>query len=402
MKRIPVAPRDDADTKAHSSGVFRVERRLSSGEAYRTWDESSVYAITQNEVDAILDKAKSIVDMGRDAVDFLLDGEWGTLGLTRPVFEYARNSFDDQEIELFTRYDFAYLGNGQIKLVNIEADAPRLFVETAQTQRVWLWDKYEQKAKNHKITQLNSIPEMSINAFQQLNDLSNTGNIHILDNSNSQGIDWITSSLIKNIAEKGGWNVGRVRLKDLIWDKDKARWTDGKNDEIDNLYKQFPWEMLLSHGLTRDLIAHSGRMERIFEPAWKTVLNSRAMLPALAELYPRSALISPASLSRSKKLGDDIVMAPLSTNISKNETGVLKGRKFTSWGEEVKDFRTQRNMVYRKLEIPKRHREEDGSNHFVYLSIFTVAGHLAGLGVQETKLPLLGVHSTFKPHIVML
>lgn len=402
MKRIPVVLRDDAEAKAHESGVFRVNRALENGETYKTWDESSAYVVTQNEVDTILDKVSSIVEMGREAVDFLLDGEWGTLGLTRPVFEYARNSFDDQEIEMFTRYDFAYLGNGQIKLVGIEADAPNLFVETAQSQRIWLWDKFGEKAKSHKITQLNSLPEMTINAFQQLNDMSETSNLHILDNTTSRGRDWIASSLIKNMAERGGWNVGRVRLKDLEWDPTVGYWTDGQRDVITNLYKQFPWDMLLSHGITRDFIAHSGRLERTFEPAWKTILGNRAMLPALHELFPHSALVSPAALARSKKLGENIVAAPLSPSISRNEVGVLKGRKFTSWGEDVKDFKNQKNMVYRKLEIPKRYKEEDNESHFAYLSVFTVAGNIAGLGVQETKLPLLGLHSTFKPHIVML
>lgn len=394
--------RDDSDDKAHDSGVFRVKRTLENGESYRTWDESSAYIITKNEVDTILDKVSAITQMSREAVDFLLDGEWGTLGLTRPVFEYARNSFDDQEIDLFTRYDFAYLGNGQIKLVGIDADAPRLFVEAAQSQRTWLWDKFAQKARQHKITQLNSIPEMSINAFQQLNDMSKTSNMHILDNTASRGKDWITSSLIKGLAEKGGWNVGRVRLKDLEWDKQQGIWHDTHGDHITNIYKQFPWEMLLSHSITRDFIAHSGRLERTFEPSWKTILGSRAILPALYELYPRSALISPASMSRSKKLGNDVVAAPLTSSISRNELGVLKNRKFTSWGEDIKDFKNQKNMVYRKLEIPKRYKEEDGNNHFVYLSFFTVAGNLAGLGIQETRMPLLGLHSTFKPHIVML
>lgn len=402
MKRVPVALRDDAEARAHESGVFRVERTLQNGERYKTWDESSAYIITKNEVDTIIDKVSGIVEMGREAVDFLLDGEWGTLGLTRPVFEYARNSFDDQEIELFTRYDFAYMGNGQIKLVGIDADAPKMFVETAQSQRTWLWDKFATKAKQHKVTQLNSIPEMTINAFQQLNDLSRTSNMHILDNTASRGRDWIVSSLIKNMAEKGGWNVGRVRLKDLEWDKEKGIWHDGHGDHVTNIYKQFPWDMLLSHGITRDFIAHSGRLEKTFEPAWKTILGNRAMLPALSELYPRSALISPASLSRSQKLGDNIVSAPISPSISRNEVGLLKGRKFTSWGEEIKDFRGQKNMVYRKLEIPKRYKEEDGTSHFAYLSVFTVAGNLSGIGIQETKLPLLGLHSTFKPHVVML
>lgn len=402
MKRVSVSLRDDADNKAFESGVFKAERSLPNGEIYRTWDESSAYIITRNEVDTILDKAVNIVNMGREAVDFLLDGEWGTLGLPIPVFEYARNSFDDQEIELFTRYDFAYLGNGQIKLVNIEADAPSLLVETAEAQRKWLWDKFAQKAKQHKVTQLNSIPEMTKSAFGQLYKMSPEGNFHILDSESTRGKEWFASSYIKNLAEKAGWDIGRVRLKDLSWDNQQKRWEDHAENKINGVYKQLPWDMLFDHMLMREIVAHSQNLERIFEPAWKTILSSRAIMPALHELYPRSALISPASLSRSKKLGEDIVAAPMLRSASRNEVGTLKGRRFTAWGEDIKDFRNQKSMIYRKLEIPKRFKDSNGGGQFTYLSIFTVAGNIAGLGIQETKLPLLGQHSTFKPHIVML
>lgn len=402
MKRVSVSLRDDADKKAYDSGVFKIERSLPNGDVYKTWDESSAYIITKNEVDTILDKVSNIVEMGRNAVDFLLDGEWGTLGLPLPIFEYARNSFDDQEIELFTRYDFAYLGNGQIKLVNIDADAPSFLVETAETQRKWVWDKFAQKAQQHKITQINSIPEMTKSAFRQLYDMSSEGNFHILDNETTRGKEWFSSSYIKNLAEKSGWDIGRVRLKDLSWEENQKRWEDHAENQIAGIYKQLPWDMLFDHMLMREIVAHSQNLERIFEPAWKTVLASRAILPALHELYSRSALISPASLARSKKLGTDIVSAPMLRSASKNEMALLKGRRFTSWGEELKDFRNQKSMVYRKLEVPKRFKDKNGDGQFTYISIFTVAGNIAGLGIQETKLPLLGQHSTFKPHIVML
>lgn len=402
MKRTIIAPRDDADMKARDTGVYMVEKQTPDETMHRTWDESSVYVMSKNDVNTLIDKITPIVDMSRNAVDFLLDGEWGTLGTTRPIFEFARNSFDDQELDLFTRYDFAYLGDNNIKLVGIEADAPRFFIESAHTQRAWLLEKFPQQVKQHKVTQLNSIPETTTKAFSKLRSIAQDSTIHVANGSDARGEDAITASYIKGLIKNAGWNVDSVRIKDLHWSQDIDSWANGKGNPISNIYKHYPWDILLNQQIARDFVAKSTRLGMLFEPAWKMILSNRAIIPALWELYPKSELLSESKMLEHGIMTGDYTIAPISTNVSRNEIGILKGRQFTSWGEDIKTFNNTSNMVQRKLEIPRRYRDQNGGYRFTYISAFTVAGKLAGLGIRETRLPLLGIYSTFKPHVVQL
>lgn len=401
MKRVSVAPRDDYLSRASKSGVYNIERTLSNGEKNYTWDESSAYLIDREEVDYIIDSISPIISMSYEALDFLLDGEWGTFGVSRPFFEYIRNTFDDQELDLFTRYDFAYMNNGELKLVGIEADSPRGLIETAQVQRTWLWDKFSSRAEEGKITQLNRIQELTNSTFRQLLKESSSNTLHIA-RGDSRGEDWITSAFLKGIARDAGWHAIDSRMKEIRWDVVNKLWVDGKNNEITNLYKHYPWDMMLRQKIAKDMIINSNQLERVLEPSWKMLFSSRVMLPALYELFPKSDVLSPAYMQYEKHLGDSYVTSTLLPLTSRNEMALLSGRSFTSWGETPKNFDNQRSLTYRKLEVPKRYKDKHGGYRFIYVSAYTVAGQLAGIGMRETKMPLLGAHTTFRPHLVQL
>lgn len=402
MKRVKVTPRDNADECARQSGVFMVERTLATGKLHRSWDESSAYLISKTEVDKIIQTVHQTVEMSRESVDFLLDGEWGTLGTTPIVFDFIRNSFDNRESELFTRYDFAYTQDEELKLVGIEADSPRYFIETAHAQRAWIHDRFATKIKHNKVTQLNSIPEMTISALRKLHQSSQNNTLHLITGSEKRGEDWITTAFLKGLAKDAGWKTHESKIKDIRWDRKTGTWRDEQNVIITNMYKHYPWELLTNSAITRDFANYSDKMDNYLEPAWKYVMDTRAMLPALHHLYPNSSIISPARIDQPYGLGPEFVSAPILHSSSRNEMGRLKGKQFTSWGEDMKDFSTQQTLVHRKLEMPRRYRDTAGGYRFAYLSAFTIGGNIAAIGMRETKLPLLGAHSTFKPHVVML
>ena len=400
MKRVKVAPRDNADEKARRSGVFAVEKTLNNGLVHRSWDENSAYVINKEEVATIVDTVAKVTSMSKEAVDFLLDGEWGTLGMTQPVFDLVRNSFDSAEKELFTRYDFAYTADSELKLVGIEADSPQFLIETAHTQRTWLYDIFGSKIKNNKVTQLNSIPEMTTEAFRNIQKVDK--NVHIFTGADDRGEDWITSAYVKGLVQQAGCTPHAARVKGLQWNEQDRQWKDERGGNVTSFYKQYPWELLMLSSVSKPMVENSSNFKNMLEPTWKMALANRAMLPALHYLFPESNIISPAKIDDRFGLGPDYVTAPVLQAVSRNEMAHLKGRTFTSWGENMKDFSGQQSLSYRKLEIPKRYRDISGGYRFTFLSVFTVGGHIAGVGIRESRLPLLGAHTTFKPHVVML
>lgn len=397
-----MAPRDGADERARRSGVFRVERTLPSLETHRTWDETSAYLLDRAEVGQLLDDLAPMVTMGREAVDFLLEGEWGTLGIPRTTFEQVRDSFDSEELEFITRYDFAHMGQGEYKLVGIDADSPRGVLETAQVQRTWLWDKFAERTRTHQVSQLNSIPELAMEALRQLRTQSRFPTLTLAQTGDEAGEDWLTTSYVKGLAESAGWDVRTCRVRDLRWLGRERAWVDGDGRQVTTLYKNAPWDMMLRQAAARDLLAHGDHLENLFEPPWKLILSNRAMLPALWELFPRSPLLSPASIVSAEGLGPNTVTSTLMPTSSRTEMGTLRGRPFTSWADEPKDFSSQRMLAHRRLEVPKRHQDRSGVYRFTYLSLYTVAGTMAGISFRETRMPLLGTHSTVRPHLVQL
>lgn len=232
--------------------------------------------------------------------------------------------------------------------------------------------------------------------------MSRYKNLHIGNGSDDRGEDWVTATFLKGLAAKAGWNTTATKMKDVRWDKKNGVWVDGKGHPITALYKQFPWELILRQSVAKDFVAHHARMEMIMEPAWKMILSTRAILPALYEMFPESELVTPARMGTPKGLSEDHVAFTVLPSSSRNEMGVLKGRQFTSWGESMKDFSNLKSVGYRNLELPRRYRDASGGYRFTYMSVFTVAGNMAGVGFRETRLPLLGAHSTFKPHLVIL
>lgn len=407
MKRVPVQPRENIAEATKNSGILQLTKNSPDGESI-TWDETSAYVFSRKDIDHILGQVEPLVKMSHQAVDFLLDGEWGTLGLPRNMFELVRNSFDDEYLDLYTRYDFAYMIDGSLKLVGIDADSPRSFIETAHAQRVWLYDKFEQQASNHSVTQMNKIPEVSIEAFRRLKQMSRKGIMHFANNPDIINEDHIITKFIKGVAEIAGWETEDVRLKDITWNAQKREWLS-TDEKVVNLFKYFPWEILLSQPASKKFITHENKFNSVFEPSWKMMLSNRAMFPALHHLYPNSPIISKSYIDEPYDLEkEDFVKFTLLPSTSRSEIALLKGKEFTSWGDQMRDLSQQSVLGYRKLEIPRRFQNSDeaennpGRKMFCYLSVFAVAGNIAGIGMKETKLPLLGSHATFRPHLVIL
>lgn len=403
MKRVKVSPRADFEDRARLSGVRDVVRSIPSSNSenlsYRAWDEHTMYVFGSDEINRLIDAVAPVVQMSRDAVDFLLDGEWGTLGLTRDAFSFVRESFDNRRKELISRYDFSYQPDGSLSLVGIQGDAPSLIVETARAQRAWLLERFRKPVDLGTMTQLNTMPEMISSVFSKLTE--NSRNISILGGEG----DWITTSYLESLALDSGLVPHVSRMKDLRWNERTGEWIDSVSEAVvTSFYKNRPWDMILpSPALSKDFISHSEIFSLMLEPAWKIILSCRAVIPALHHLFPQSDLIPESTFEDSFGMSDDVVCSPVNPFTSRNEMAVLGGRTFTSWGEPLKDFSSQKSLVRRRLHVPRRYRDSTwGGYRFPYLSFFTVGGHLAGLGVQESLLPLLGTYTTFRPHVVVM
>lgn len=421
MRRVFVTERPGYVNSINHSGINSIIRQA-QGISYPIWDESNAYLMDEEEINEIVEKVEKTVDQSYEAVDFLLDGEWGELGLPSDFFEYARSSYEDDAPPFITRYDFAYLGKNSrkynnndthIKLVNIEADAPDGLIMTSIIQKNWLLEKYSKRVKAGELTQLNELHEMYIEGYRQLKDTVKFNNLHMLKSSNNRTEELIESMYLKGLARKAGWNVIDMKLNDLSWNDKENIWVDYKDNLVTNISKNFSWDIIMSQRINKDFIIHSNEnnLDVIVEPSWKTIMNNRAILPALWELHPENPTLSQAYIDdlnntgsslieQNFSSGTNIVKSTLLKSLSRNEMSSIKNREFTSWGEKTKNFNKQKTLVKRELEIPKLYKDKKRGKIYTYFSVYTIAKTIVAICFKETKLPLLGTHATYVPHMI--
>lgn len=397
MKRVRVPLRDRSDSRAAETGVVGLTVDV-DGTRHKKWDESTAYLLTPTDSDLIIRSAYEAVSMARDAVDFLLDGQWGTLGYSVPLFEMMRESFDRRQKDFISRYDFVWKNDGSLVLYDIDGDSPRGIVETAHTQRHWVFDSFGQKAKKGKITQLNSIPESIEDVLRQA--ASQVSRRRFFSVAGDDFDSRLTAAFIRDIAVGAGWDATSMRWSDFCWDG--RQWVGRNGERVSSFYKHVPWDtVVMSRRIEEDLSEHYLDLTTPFDPLWKAVLSSRAVIPAMSFIYPGSNLIPNAKNDDSYGISSDMLYAPYRVASSMNEVGILSGRAFTSWGESLKDFGKQ-SLAYRDLSVPRRFRDDSGGYRFLYVSVYTVGGLPAGVMMNETRLPMLGSYRTFKPHLVVL
>src|SRR3954466_13391572 len=117
MKRITTNPRPDWEQTVESQGfLFHTG---DEGQPY--WDESAYYQFTRAEVDAVERATYALDEMCLQAVEFIVS-ERDTDRFARfqisPAFaDFVRRSWERDEVTIYGRFDLAFDGRGEPKLL---------------------------------------------------------------------------------------------------------------------------------------------------------------------------------------------------------------------------------------------------------------------------------------------
>lgn len=401
MERIEVTPRSELKRRLKNSGLLVHKQELVNDGLTNYWDENSVYCLSLTDVEKLVELTNEIIPMSLQATEFILNREWGDLGLPVPVLELARRSFNNRNVELFTRYDFAYFGGNDYRLVNIESEAPKFLLETSQTQRLWLQDVMKTGIENGTVSQFNVISDLTFQAFEALYSESEFGVLHVTNSPDPRNEDWATAAFVLGLAGMAGWTTGAVRSKDIRWNQLNNMWVDPNGSPILALYKQMTWDALLRMPIGMDAVLNAERLELLLEPAWNIIHGHRTVLAAMSHLFPNHNALLPHKYGDPTGLGNAFTVATPHQWTIKTPHAIINNEMYRAWGEPAKDYSKYDKLVYGKLEMPKKVFDtKTNKNHYVYASVYTVGGRIAGLGVREEKRPLLGQHSIFKPHFI--
>lgn len=371
MHRLVMDPRPNWQKRVESVGLHF---HTLNGEPY--WNEEASYQLSSFEVDQLELAANTLHEMCLNLVQEVIDERlFGMFMIPKEAERYVIESWEAQEPSIYGRFDLAYDGVSPPKLLEYNADTPTALLEAAIVQWKWLKDV------DDRGDQFNSIHERLIEAWQGLRDFD-SGPIHFAAMS-GVAEDYITVEYLRDTAMQAGFETDYLDVEDIGWNNDLKKFVDRAGKPIHRLFKLYPWEWLFREEFSDRLLTSSTKWT---EPAWKTILSCKSILPMLYDRHPDSPFLLPASF---RELPGDHVRKPVHGREGANITVVRGGRE----SQHTDGVYGDSPNVYQAIAPMKSH---DG--RFPVYGVWVVNGMACGLGIREDSTMITQNTSRFVPH----
>jgi glutathionylspermidine synthase len=372
MKRLASPPRQDWQDRVEKIGL--PHHTSDDGSPY--WDESACYELSAAEVDQLEEATDALQEMCLGVVQHVIDEKrYGLFRIPECFEEWVAASWNDDQRQVYGRFDFAFDGSGPPKLLEYNADTPTALVEAAVAQWHWLQDMHPQA------DQFNSIHERLIEAWEMVHEQL-AAPIHFAgmrDNAE----DAATLDYLMDTAIQAGMKTAILDIAQVGWHPGQEIFVDERNRPIDQIFKLYPWEWLLAEPFAEHLPL--ARTQWI-EPPWKAILSCKAILPLLSDLYPDSPYLLPASFT---PMDGDHVKKPIHSREGANVKIVRDGSvRMETDGPYDEQF-----CVYQALA-----RIPNFGGRFPIVGSWVVNGWSCGIGIREGDGEVTTNRSRFVPH----
>ena len=387
MKRIPITERSDWQPLAERLGF---KFHTIDGERY--WDERAYYAFTLEQVERDIEQpTRELHDMAMHFVDQAVKSEelLERLAIPRLYWDWVRDSWTSGQPHLYGRMDLAYDGTGPAKLYEFNYDTPTSLYEAAYFQWLWLEQQTEATLLPAGADQYNRIQEALCEAFAHLAREQRIGaTVHFSAVKESEE-DRATVSYLRDCAHQVGIATDYVAIEDIGISKE-GWFTDERDNVIQTVFKLYPLEFMMVERFGPELV--SNRMQLI-EPAWKSVLSNKAVLPLLWERHPGHPNLLPAYFESSgRRLSEGWVRKPLFSREGANIDVVTPaGETISSPGPY--DDGAAILQAYHPLPA------FDG--HYPVIGSWVIADEPVGMGVREDATLITRDTSRFVPHAII-
>jgi glutathionylspermidine synthase len=382
MDRITLPERPDWREKARAVGFGFHEMY---GEPY--WVDGAAYTFSIAEIeDEIEAPTEALHELCMDlvaevAVDTTL---LSRMAIPEERHALIRDSWAAGDQHLYGRFDLAYDGLGNAKLLEYNADTPTSIFEAAFFQHNWLVDQMELGALPEGCDQFNMLQESLVEAFATFPPDRILHFSCWMENDEDRG----TTTYLMDCAVQAGHEVDMLDIQAIGVDA-QGRFVDTHERTIDRCFKLYPWEDML-----REPFAQYLKPGVFIEPAWKTVLSNKAILPLLWERHEGHPNLLPAFFAddpRADKLADAVVK-PVFSREGENVTLRRKGETVEA---SEGDYGAEPRVVQAYAPLFER------SGQHAVLGSWMVGDRAAGLGMREDGSRITRNLSRFVPHVIM-
>ena len=358
----------------------------------RYWDERAAYAFGLDEIENGLEApAEAIHQLCLELVDEVVKSEalMARLAIPEAARDYVAQSWADKAPSLYGRFDFAYDGRGPAKLYEYNADTPTSIYETAVFQWIWLEEMIAAGRMPADTDQFNSLHEKLQGRFKAL--FPGGGFVHFASDPDSIE-DRQTVRYLEDLAAQAGIEPKFTPLLQIGLDAD-GRFVDPENYIIGAIFKLYPWEEMLREPYAANL---QNSKTQFLEPAWKTILSNKGLLPLLWARHAGHPNLLPAFFEDDPKvaeLGNSYVRKPLFSREGANIELVDRGRRAKVLDQGYGDEGYIRQALHTLSAF-------DGA--YPVMGVWMVGDEAVALGIREDRGRITRNMSRYVPHVILV
>jgi len=376
MQRIAINPRNNWQKAVEQLGFGFHTTNIPY------WDESAYYEFKMDEVLFIEQATAELWDLCLGAVQHVMDNDlYHRFGIPPAFIPYIEKTWEEDHPAIYGRFDLCYK-DGQLKLLEFNADTPTSLYEAGIVQWFWLQDLDQSK------DQFNSIHEKLIAYWKYLKTYLNPGPLHFTCLKGTLE-DLTNTEYMRDCAIQGGLDTKLIFVDDIGWDTNDQVFLDMEDQPIKNIFKLYPWEWMVKDDFGQHILDDRNKAFWV-EPAWKMLLSNKAILPILWELYPGCPYLLPAYFDGGQ-LKDYVKKPVLSregANIEIVQQGATLQKTEGAYGAE--------GFIYQELfPLPKF-----GGNYPV-IGSWVIGQEPAGMGIREANTLITENTSRFIPHLIV-
>ena len=385
MNRLPIVERPDWRAQAEEFGF---SFHTMYGEPY--WCEDAYYEFTLRQIDELEDASNELHKMALEAVQKVVDSDalLTQFGLPEASWAFIKASWHNKEPSLYGRFDLAYDGIRPPKMLEYNADTPTSLFETALFQWLWLEEQQAAGKLSARTDQFNSIQEKLIARFKFLKQQFGLDTISFASCFDSEE-DRGTVQYLQDCAEEAGVSAPFLYIED-IGVSDAGQFTNYQDQNLDALFKLYPWEFMLREDFAHHLTDASTLW---LEPAWKSILSNKALLPLLWQMFPYHPYLLASYFEGDKQASklSRYVRKPLFSREGANVEIIDRGQTLA---KAEGPYGAEGYIVQEYHPLPKF-----GDSHTLVGS-WMVGDEACGLCIREDRSLITQDLSRFYPHVI--
>ncbi len=376
MQRHTITPRTDWEQKVKDQGFL-----FYKNESY--YDETAAYEFTAAEVDLIEAATADMFDKCCAVVDHVIKNElWDEFFIPKEYADLIKWSWIEDMPSFYGRMDLAY-NDGDIKLLEFNADTPTSLLEASVIQWYWLQDY------DSRLDQFNSIHEKLQAHMGVCAPYLYAPSVLTFACVRDHLEDLMTTKYMQDVAEQAGLRTDFIYMDEIGVD-DKGEFYKADGTAIGNIFKLYPYEWMFHEEFGKCL--PGSRMSTLWiEPAYKALWSNKMLLVYLYKLFPDCKYLLPAEYSAKEVVyrPGAYVQKPVYSREGANVKIVKYGEVLEQTGGE---YGEEGYVVQDYAELP------DFNGNRPVIGSWLIGGVPAGMGIRESKGLITGNMSKFVPH----